>query len=136
MSDPRPLPKWLPQTLTQWIGVAVIAGVVLGLMSYENAALASSLSPLAFFGELFIRCLKLLIIPVIITSLVVGVTSIGDVGRLGRLGGKAVLYYGGTTAVAAVLGLLLVNILQPGVGLSSEGADVPLKAQAGSGMMP
>jgi proton glutamate symport protein len=134
MSDPKPLPKWLPQTLTQWIGVAVIAGVTLGLLSHQNPALASSLAPLAFFGELFIKCLKLLIIPVIVTSLVVGVTSIGDLGRLGRLGGKAVLYYGGTTASAAVLGLILVNVLQPGIGVSGEGADVPDKAQAGAGM--
>ena len=133
-SPPRKLPRWLPQTLTQWIGVAVVVGIVSGLLAHESPELASTLAPLAFFGELFIRCLKLLIIPVIVTSLVVGVTSIGDLGRLGRLGGKAVAYYSGTTAIAAVLGLFLVNALRPGIGVSGEGADVPARAAAGAGM--
>ena len=134
-TPPHRLPRWLPQTLTQWIGVAVILGIALGLAAHESAALASTLAPLELFGELFIRCLKLLIIPVIITSLVVGVTSIGDLGRLGRLGGKAATYYLGTTAIAAVLGLVLVNVIQPGAGVSFEDAsEVPSKAQAGSGM--
>ncbi len=127
--------SWLPRTLTQWIGVAVVLGVVLGLAAHDNAALASALAPMELFGELFIRCLKLLIIPVIVTSLVVGVTSIGDLGRLGRLGGKAVAYYMGTTGIAAILGLVLVNLIEPGAGVSDAGAgEVPDKAQAGSGM--
>lgn len=124
----------MPQTLTQWIGVAVVAGIVLGLAAHRNPALASTLAPLAFFGDLFIKCLKLLIIPVIVTSLVVGVTSIGDVGRLSRLGGKAVAFYGTTTASAAVLGLILVNTIRPGIGVSGESAGIPAKAEAGSGM--
>ncbi len=134
MSEPRVLPRWLPQTLTQWIGVAVVAGIALGLAAHQDPAVAKAVAPLAFFGELFIRCLKLLIIPVIVTSLVVGVTSIGDIARLGRLGGKALVFYGSTTALAAILGLVLVNTLQPGLGVSPDGADVPAKAAAGAGM--
>jgi proton glutamate symport protein len=134
VTDRPSLPRWIPQTLTQWIGVAVLVGVALGLAAHAHPGVAAAAAPLGFFGELFIRCLKLLIIPVIVTSLVLGVASIGDVGRLGRMGGKALVYYAGTTAIAAVLGLALVNLIKPGVGVSMAGSEVPAKAAAGSGM--
>jgi len=129
------LPAWLPRTLTQWIGVAVIAGLALGLFAHAQEGTPDWVAPLALLGDLFIKCLKLLILPVVATSLVVGVTSIGDLSRLGKLGGRTVAYYTATTLLAAMLGLLLVNIIQPGAGMSAELAtEVPEKAARGSGL--
>lgn len=124
-----------PRSVTAWIGVAVVAGLLLGLAANAFPALTPLVLPLDLAGDWFIRCLKLLILPVVVTSLVVGVLSIGSLARLGQLGGKAALFYSGTTFIAACLGLFLVNVIQPGVGLSSEGlAEIPDKVQRGQGL--
>ena len=67
-------------------------------------------------GDLFLRALKMIIVPLILTSIVSGVVNIGDAQNLGRLGLKTILYYVTTSLFAIVTGLILVNILQPGVG--------------------
>ena len=128
------LPDWFPTSLTGLIGVALLVGLPLGLLAHSSEAAASMMSPLAFVGDLFIKCLKLLILPIIVTSLVVGVANVGDVARLGRLGGKTAAYYFGTTLIAACLGLLLVNVIRPGDGASLTGYDIPAKAEAGRDM--
>ena len=67
-------------------------------------------------GDLFLRALKMIIVPLILTSIVSGVVNIGDAQNLGRLGLKTILYYVTTSLFAILTGLILVNILQPGVG--------------------
>lgn len=67
-------------------------------------------------GDLFLRALKMIIVPLILTSIVSGVVNIGDAQNLGRLGLKTILYYVTTSLFAIITGLILVNILQPGVG--------------------
>ncbi len=68
-----------------------------------------------FVGTLFINALKMLIVPLIGSSIVVGVAGIGTSGHLGQLGGKTLLFYALTTLFAILVGLLLVNLVQPGV---------------------
>ncbi|MCP4872004.1 MAG: dicarboxylate/amino acid:cation symporter [Proteobacteria bacterium] len=128
------LPAGVPTSLTGLIGLALLIGTPLGLAAHASDALLSLLAPIIFFGDLFIACLKLLIVPIIVTSLVVGVANVGDVSRLGKLGGRAAAYYMGTTAIAATLGLVLVNLIRPGDGASLEGYDIPAKAEAGRDM--
>jgi proton glutamate symport protein len=128
------LPGWFPHTLTRQIGVALLLGLVLGLLAHEYALVARLASPLVFVGDVFIRCLKLLVIPIIVTSLVVGVSNVGDVTRLGRLGGRTALYYLSTTAIAVAVGLVLVNLIRPGHGADLSGWDIPDKALAGQDM--
>ena len=65
------LPTWLPTSLTALIGIALLVGVPLGLLAHSSTGAAELMSPLVFFGALFIKCLKLLIIPIIVVSLVV-----------------------------------------------------------------
>jgi len=79
---------------------------------------------ISFPGEVFINVLKMLIIPLVVASMIVGVTSLGDLRETGKMGWRTILYYLVTTAIAATIGLLLVNIIQPGVGspLTWEGA--------------
>lgn len=71
---------------------------------------------LSWMGTIFLRALKMIIIPLIISSLISGVTSIGSGGNLGRLGLKTLLYYILTSTFAIVTGLLLVNLIKPGIG--------------------
>lgn len=69
-------------------------------------------------GSLFIRLLKMIIIPLVFTSLVVGVASLGDLKRLGRMGLKTLVYYMVTTGLSVLVGLVLVNLIKPGVGVA------------------
>ena len=106
--------------------LAMVAGILLGLLlgylsgapQYEDTTFAkvaeSLLDKLDFVGRLFIRLLKMIIIPLILASLVSGVVSLGDARNLGRLGGKTFLYYMTTTVLAVTVGLILVNVIRPG----------------------
>jgi Na+/H+-dicarboxylate symporter len=83
-------------------------------------------------GQLFLRLIKMIVVPLIFFSIVYSVANLGDMARLSRIGWKTVLYYTCTTGMAVLLGLVLVNIIQPGVGannLLSSGA--PEAAEAG-----
>lgn len=98
--------------------IALIAAVLYGLFLTDYAYLVT------WMGDLFLRALKMIIIPLILTSIVSGVTSIGDAQNLGRLGLKTITYYISTSLFAIVTGLVFVNLIQPGVG-----ADLGLKKQ-------
>ncbi|HXV86049.1 MAG TPA: dicarboxylate/amino acid:cation symporter, partial [Gemmatimonadales bacterium] len=68
-------------------------------------------------GQVFLRMLLMTVIPLVFASLTLGVAGLGDIRRIGRVGTKTVAYFLGSTAIAATLGLILVNIIQPGVGI-------------------
>jgi len=118
--------------------VAIVLGVILGLLlGYFNTAprfqdtayakvAGSGLDKLDFIGNMFIRLLKMIIIPLIMASLVAGIVSLGDVRKLGRIGLKTLLYYAATTTLAVVVGLVLVNIIRPGIGveIAKEAVDL------------
>ena len=74
-------------------------------------------------GTIFIRLLMFISIPLVLASLIVGAASLGDIGRVGKLGGKTVVFYLITISVAITLGLTLVNLIQPGKQLSTESRD-------------
>lgn len=67
-----------------------------------------------FVGDLFLQVLKLLVIPLVITSMICGITSIGDIRKIGKLGTRTIVYFMSTTTVAVFIGLMLVVIVQPG----------------------
>ena len=92
--------------------LGIVVGVILGLTLGERATL------LAPIGKAFIALLKMLIMPLILASIVMGIVSIGDARNLGRLGAKTFVYYLTTTFLATFIGLALVNLLKPGVGIS------------------
>lgn len=71
---------------------------------------------LEWLGNLFLDTLKMIIIPLIVAAVISGVTSLGDIRKLGRFGGLTVIYYAVTTALAVLTGLVLVNIINPGSG--------------------
>lgn len=76
-----------------------------------------------FLGDLFLRLLKMIIIPLIFTSLVDGVAGLGDARSVGRVGLRTVVYYTCTTAAAIVVGMTLVNLINPGRGLQLSGTE-------------
>lgn len=96
--------------------MALAIGVVLGLVTPSFSI------RLGFLGDLFLRGLKMIIIPLIFLSLVDGVAGIRDAGRLGRLGLTTMIYYSLSTTLAILTGLFLVNVIQPGLGLHLAGA--------------
>lgn len=118
--------------------IALCFAVITGLLFDQTSSLfgISFLSILVFFGTLFLNALKMLIVPLVMSSIITGMMSLsGD--TLGRLGSKTVLYYASTSLVAILIGLFFVNLFQPGVidgvpardiiGLSVETDDVVSK---------
>lgn len=91
------------------IMVAMVLGIVAGVLFRENAVIFQPI------GDIFIRLLKMIIVPLVFGSLVVGVVSLANVQSLGRLGARTFLYYLSTTVMAVLLGLIIVNFVKPGV---------------------
>jgi proton glutamate symport protein len=96
--------------------IGLVAGVVLGAVANFGGltwlqALLQSLEPI---GTVFIRLIMMIVIPLVVASLILGTASLGDIGKLGRLGGKTVVFYLFTTAIAVSIGLLISNVVRPG----------------------
>lgn len=103
----------------------IFAGLLLGiLIGWLWPAGALAIRPLA---DLFLRMVRMIVAPLIFSTLVVGIAGGGDLRALGRIGLKAIIYFEVATTVALGLGLLLVNLLQPGAGMTTPlGADTTL----------
>ncbi|WP_457808039.1 dicarboxylate/amino acid:cation symporter [Kushneria sp. EE4] len=96
----------------------IMAGLVLGVIA--GWLLGDHAQWLAPIGELFINAIKMLIVPLVFTSLISGIVSMGDPAKMGRIGGKAVALYLLTTAFAITLGMLAASIFQPGTGVEMQ----------------
>ncbi|UCO98326.1 glutamate/aspartate:proton symporter GltP [Metapseudomonas lalkuanensis] len=95
------------------LGIAI--GALLNHFSAEKAWwIANVLQPA---GDIFIRMIKMIVIPIVIASLIVGIAGVGDAKKLGRIGLKTIIYFEIITTVAIVVGLLLANFFQPGSGI-------------------
>ena len=117
-------------SLTTKIFIGLFGGALLGLALQGNPQIADTyIKP---FGTLFLNMIKMVIVPLVFSSLVVGAASIGDPKTLGRIGGKTMLYYMMTTGVAVTIGIVLSNLIKPGVGrllipvgLEANAVEVP-----------
>ncbi|MDD2241711.1 MAG: dicarboxylate/amino acid:cation symporter [Bacteroidales bacterium] len=94
--------------------IGLVLGCLFGYFLYDYARYVQ------WAGDIFLRALKMIIIPMVFTSLVVGVASIQSSADLGRIAGKTLLYYVCTTVMAIIVGLLLVNFFKPGVGANLQ----------------
>jgi DAACS family dicarboxylate/amino acid:cation (Na+ or H+) symporter len=99
--------------MAEWkkIILGLIAGIAAGIIFDDKIVVIEPL------GKLFIRLIKMLIIPLVLSSLVVGIYSIRDIKKLGKIGGKTIIIFLGTTLIAVVIGMLMGYIIQPGEGL-------------------
>lgn len=93
----------------------ILLGLVLGAIA--GLALGTPVAEIKPVGTAFIRCIQMIVIPLVFASLLVGTASLGDPKKMGRIGGKTLVYYLAYTAFAIGLGLFLANVLKPGSGL-------------------
>ncbi len=101
------------------IAIAMLLGILAGLIGGEPLA-----AKVGWLGDLFIRLLKMIIVPLVLTSIISGVASVGAGAGLGRLFGKTLGYYVMTSLAACLVGLVLVNTIRPGVGAELVDAEV------------
>ena len=126
------------------IVIALGAAVLAGLLSGQDGAIfgITFYSLYDFIGTAFLNALKMLIVPLIVSSIIVGISSIGGHQALGRMGGKTILYYMATSLFAILIGLTVVNIVSPGIidgepakdkiGLSGDPHDIKAKVEGKS----
>ena len=105
--------------------IGLIVGVVAGLAAtyLELGWLTDVLIALRPIGTVFIRLIMMIVVPLVVASLIIGTAALGDLRKLGRIGGKTVAFYLLTTALAVVIGLVLSNIVRPGGRISEETRD-------------
>ena len=108
-----------------WVLIAILAG---GTLGYFDATTAVKLKPL---GDGFIALVKMLISPVIFCTVVLGIAGAGDMKKVGRVGGKALLYFEVVSTFALTIGLIVVNVIRPGAGFNVDPATLDAKAVAG-----
>jgi proton glutamate symport protein len=103
-----------------WILLAMAGGVAYGVVAANVGATDHVLTWIRPFGTLFLNLLKMIAVPLVLFSLVAGVASLNDTSKLGRIGGRTVLLYLGTTAMAISIGLLVASVLQPGASIAAD----------------
>ena len=95
--------------------LGLILGIIVGAVFYGNPVVTSYLQP---FGDIFIRLIKMIVVPIVFSSLVVGVAGVGDIKKVGKIGGKTILYFEVVTTFAIIVGLLVANLVHPGNGVN------------------
>ncbi|MGG0386173.1 cation:dicarboxylase symporter family transporter [Priestia filamentosa] len=95
-----------------FIGLAL--GIAVGAFFYGNETAMAILQPI---GDIFLHLIKMIVIPIVIAALVVSIAGVGDIKKLGKLGGKTILYFEIVTTIALAIGLLAANLFHPGTGI-------------------
>ncbi len=104
----------------------ILAGIVLGGIC--GWVFGKKMLAVDWIGELFLDSLKMLVIPLVFSSMIVGISGLGDIRKVGKTGLMTLLYYTATTGIAVFIGLVLVNIINPGLGLEMT-AEIPEHVQ-------
>ena len=107
-----------------WVLLAIIIG---GTIGYVSPATGVALKPL---GDGFIALVKMLISPIIFCTVVLGIAGAGSMKKVGRVGGKALLYFEVVSTFALIIGLIVANVLKPGAGFNADPATLDAKAVA------
>jgi len=110
------LRTWFEIALWKRIMLALVMGLIIGVIWGEGA------ESIRWIGDLFIRLIRMVVVPLVFVTLVAGVVSMGDPSKLGSLGIKTLALYMFTTLCAIIIGLLLATVLQAGVGVDLSGA--------------
>ena len=117
-----PVRKPLYTVLYVQVLTAILIGIVLGYVAPETGA---AMRPL---GDGFIKLVRMMITPIIFCVVVVGIAKIGDLRAVGRIGVKALIYFEVISTLALVIGLVVVNVIQPGVGINADPASLDTAA--------
>jgi aerobic C4-dicarboxylate transport protein len=105
------------KNLTVQVIIGILLGITVGFIFPEFGA------QLKVLADIFIKLIKMVIAPIIFFTIVIGIGSMGDLKKVGRIGGKALLYFEVVTTFALAIGILVVSILQPGNGFNTSGAE-------------
>src|SRR5215475_2963827 len=116
--------KRLTSHLYFWVLIAIVSG---GLFGYLDPQRAVKLKPL---GDGFIALVKMLISPVIFCTVVLGIAGAGDMKKVGRVGGKALIYFEIVSTFALIIGVLVVNVVRPGAGFNVDPRSLDANAVA------
>ncbi len=116
-------------SLAGWIGIAMIAGILVGLIGIWAPGFAEfTTNYVKPFGTIFINLLKFIVVPIVILSIVDGIISLKDIKKVGSIGWKIIVYYLATTAIAIVIGLLFANLFKGSFPvLNTEGLEYEAK---------
>ncbi|MBK6802147.1 MAG: dicarboxylate/amino acid:cation symporter [Novosphingobium sp.] len=116
----RGLAERLSRNLTAWILLGMIAGVLAGQVlhtQFEAATIKENVAPwLKLLSDIFLHLIKMLVAPLVLSTIVVGIAHMGDSSALGRIGTRALLWFITASLISIGLGLVMVNLFQPGVG--------------------
>ncbi|MEE9312759.1 MAG: dicarboxylate/amino acid:cation symporter [Planctomycetota bacterium] len=117
-TDKQPLRK-RANKLVIFTAAAVFIGGILGWqlpgwLPEDADAREQALMVIKFPGDLLMQMLKMLVVPLIVATMVVGIASLGDIRKAGRIGGRTILYYALTTGISVMIGIILVSVIQPG----------------------
>ncbi|VVE60521.1 C4-dicarboxylate transporter [Pandoraea captiosa] len=132
----RPAPRRARLSLAWQIAIGLLIGIATGLVLHQTPAhfremaVSGLLQPA---GDIFVKLVKMVVVPVVFTSMVIGVAGVGDGKTLGRIGLKTLIYFEVITTIAIVIGLIVGNVMQPGAGtdMSQLGhADLTAIAQS------
>lgn len=113
-------------TLAWQILIALILGIILGSILHNQGEsrewlVSNILSPA---GDIFIRLIKMIVVPIVISTLVVGIAGVGDAKKLGRIGLKTIIYFEVITTLAIIIGITFANVFQPGQGIDMSSLAV------------
>src|SRR5207244_8819031 len=123
-SSMRPAGKPLYKSLYFQVIVAIVVGVLIGHFYPETG---TAMKPL---GDGFIKLIKMIIAPIIFCTVVVGIAGMEDMKKVGKTGGYALLYFEVVSTIALIVGLLIVNVVQPGSGVHVDPNSLDTKAVA------
>ena len=116
-----------PNRLTLYIVIAMLAGIILGYFIHigsSPAFIQSFSTNIKLLTTVFLRLVQMIIAPLVFSTLVVGIAKLGDLKTVGRVGGKAMLWFISASLASLLLGMVLVNFFKPGSGIDLSNADV------------
>ena len=112
--------------------IGMILGILFGLIASKMEWVQFTNEWIKPWGKIFINLLKLIAVPLVFASLIKGISSLSDISRLSRIGGRTILIYLTSTVIAVTLGLLLVNIVQPGSNFDKDSIEMTSTTQDGA----
>ncbi len=123
-------------SLTNQVLIGLVLGVIAGVLCNEFATSGGFIDTVLIggvftvLGDLFLNAIKMLVVPLVFVSISLGVARMGDLTKLGRVGGRTITFYMLTTSFAIIIGLLVANIINPGVGLDLTALDYSQTVEA------
>ena len=105
----------------------ILAGIIIGMIAGGLCGwfFGERMVSVRWIGDLFLNALKMIIVPLIVASMIVGISGLGDIRKLGRTGVRTLVYFLSTTGISVIIGIILVNIVKPGAGMTIGDVATP-----------